>query len=185
MPEGEPRTIVHRVDGDDVLRYVDDAWVEFALENDAPKLTRERVLGRSLYDFIQGSDVRHVTALLLGRVRSHQTTVNVPVRCDSPTMRRFIDLALVPMHAVTVEFRSRIEREETRDAVELLDETIDRSEEFVRICSWCKRVLVEDRGWQEIEVAVEALDLFDATPLPQLTHGICETCLASLQSARG
>ena len=147
MPHGAARTIVHRIDGDDVLQYVDDGWVEFAQENEAPKLMRELVLGRSLYDFIQGVDIRHVTALLLGRVRSDEATVKVPVRCDSPTKRRFIELTLVPVRAAGIEFRSRIEREESRDAVALLDEHADRSEDFVRICSWCKRVLVE--GFQK------------------------------------
>lgn len=175
--------LVHRIDGDDGIRYVDDALVAFALANGASKLTREGVLGHSLFDFIGGSEASHITALLLARVRTG-VALDVPVRCDSPTTRRFIALSMKPLNPTGIEFRSHIVRAETRDPVDLLDDSIERSDVFVRICSWCKRVFVDGQGWVEIEIAVVSLGLFESAPLPQLTHGICEDCLAVVQGSR-
>ena len=47
---------------------------------------------------------------------------------------------------------------------------LEREEGFVRVCSWCKRVFLNDR-WVEFEEYLHQGQ--DLTP----THGICESCL--------
>jgi hypothetical protein len=76
----------------------------------------------------------------------------------------------------TLEFISLTLRVEERPPVHLLDPArADPGREPVPICSWCKRVLVEEE-WREVEDAVQRLGLFDTETTPPLTHGICPEC---------
>jgi hypothetical protein len=44
------------------------------------------------------------------------------------------------------------------------------------MCGWCKRTQLPTGRWVEIEEAVEELGLFEDSPLPGVTHGICLPC---------
>ena len=61
----------------------------------------------------------------------------------------------------------------------LLDPDFPRTEEFLTMCAWCKKVKAP--GWMEAEDAVQRLNFFDRPQLPQITHGICENCVHSLK----
>jgi hypothetical protein len=86
-----------------------------------------------------------------------------------------MELEVFPLVDGTVEFQSRSLAEESRQPQAILDPEQPRSEEFVRVCSWCKKVDVGGQ-WVEVEEAVSHLGLFDQALLPQLTHGICLDC---------
>ena len=77
-----------------------------------------------------------------------------------------------------------LERVEARPPMPLLEPAAARSEEYVTVCSWCKKVELPGATWVEVEEAVEHLRLFDRAVLPQLTHGICPTCLESFRGWR-
>jgi hypothetical protein len=79
-----------------------------------------------------------------------------------------------------VRFQGRTVREEKRQPVPLLDSSINRDDDFLKVCSWCKRVQAEGE-WLEVELAVEGLELFNRQSLPQISHGICEDCGISLR----
>ena len=81
----------------------------------------------------------------------------------------------------SIEFLSKIIELEFRDPVALLDPEAGRSEEFLKICSWCKKIFIPQAGWVEIEEGIRVLDLFAGPPFPQLTHGICHSCLAPVE----
>lgn len=171
----DPRIFVHTVDKDGTIIAVNDEWVSFAAENDAPELVREAVVGRPIWDFMSGKETRHISRLLLEKARNSGKRLFIPYRCDSPGMRRFLEMELAPLENGSVEFRSRHLRSEKRDKIELLDRSAERSGEFVVICSWCRRVRC-DGAWIEVDEAVSRLHLFSSSALPQLTHGICADC---------
>ena len=75
-----------------------------------------------------------------------------------------------------VEFKGRVLRQEFRGQMKFLDMSVDRSGEFLQICSWCKRVNLPESSWVEAEEAIRALDLLGSYKLPQLTHGVCPPC---------
>ena len=56
------------------------------------------------------------------------------------------------------------------------------SDEILVICSFCKRIRVEEAQWVEVEEAVRLLELNEAWPLPQLSHSVCEACFADWES---
>lgn len=176
--------IVYRIDANDRLCYIGEDWAAFAAENGAPELTSERVLGHSIYDFIAGKETAYVYRLLLGQARATGRPLRFPFRCDSPARRRFLTMSVRRYGDTGVEFHCTLERVESRTPISLLNVDLPRGDELVRVCSWCKRVNVRERGWHEIDAAVTELDLFSSPHPPEISHGMCNRCHDLVQSAR-
>jgi hypothetical protein len=178
-PTSHP-TFIHTVDQNDLILDVNDNWLRFAQENEAPHLTRQAVVGRSLWDFIAGPETPHIYQLLMRQVRQGQQRVVFTYRCDSPTLRRYMQMEIVPASRQALEFRNYLLREERRDRVRLLEPTTERNYELLHMCSWCNRVRC-DETWLSVEEAVNYLGLFGAPELPQITHGICPDCVLNFK----
>lgn len=172
---GVERACAYRVDAQNRLEDVTGDWMSFATENGAPQLTARAVIGQPLLRFVAGKETRHLYEVIIDRVRQKLLTVVFPFRCDGPGVRRFMKLVVSPCPGGKVQFTSRIVREEEREAVPLFDASVDRSDEYVVVCGWCKRIEVSDR-WLEVEDAVCSLQLCSGTRHPQLTHGLCRDC---------
>ena len=80
-----------------------------------------------------------------------------------------------------LEFRSALLREEARPRVDLLAPDFPRTEQWLTLCAWCKKVNVA--GWVEVEEAVRQLGLFEPARLPRITHGVCPACEETFESA--
>ena len=168
---------VHRIDEADTITRVSDNWLQFAEENLASiSCSPENVVGRSLWDFVQDKETRHLYEMILTRARNTDRTYRFPFRCDAPHKRRYLEMTVVPLKEGAVEFKSEILREEEREPVELLDKDLERTEDLVKICSMCKKIALPDNRWVEVEEAVACLDLFGKPRLPRLSHGICPPC---------
>lgn len=171
----DKRVFIHGVDRTGRIISVNDEWVDFARENDAPELVRGLVVGRPLWEFIEDRETRHLSRFLLEKALGSGRTMTIPYRCDSPGVRRFFEMKIVPLDDGTVEFRSRCLKTEAREAQPLLERDAARGEGFITICSWCRRIRLGDE-WVEADEAVRRLDLFASASLPQLTHGLCASC---------
>jgi hypothetical protein len=171
----DKRVFIHTVDADGSIAAVNDEWVEFARENGAPELGREAVLGRAIWGFMEGMETRHISRLLLDNANRSGKSMTIPFRCDSTDLRRFMEMEIAPAGNGIVEFRSRVLKIEKREPVLLLDPDAGRGDEFLTICSWCRRARI-DSAWVELDEAVKKLDLFSSASLPQLTHGMCQDC---------
>jgi hypothetical protein len=166
----------YHVDDQDRLIFVDEAWHQFARDNNTLELTTDAILQKSLWEFITNQQVRHLYRLMLEKVRTTGEALDVYYRCDAPEWRRYLQMRMTPSQNGRVQFRNWLLRQEKRPPVPLLDMTLDRSEEFVIICSWCKQIKLAQDDWVEIEEAVELLGLFEVDVLPQLSHGLCPSC---------
>jgi hypothetical protein len=170
------RRFIWIIDDADKIVRVNDDWLAFARENIAPQLTASVVLDQPIWYFIQGQETIYLYKQIFDRVRAGISPVKFPFRCDSPDCRRFMEMKLSLLSGDAIEFISHILQEEWRDPVDLLDASRDRSGEFLKICSWCKRINIPSQGWGEIEAAIGALDLFDHLSMPRMTHTICDAC---------
>ena len=171
----EDALVVYQVNSQDEIVYLNETWQVFALANDAADLLPERVLGRPLWDFITDETTRALYREILQLVRSGRAT-QFQFRCDAPAYRRYMEMKVSARPGSKVEFASRVVQEEKRPHQELLNRQAARSEEWLRICGWCKRVEIAGTGWEALEQAVSALHLFGQKKLPRLTHGMCESC---------
>lgn len=173
-------TVLYRIDDRDRLVAVGGDWHTFAAANDAPELTEGGLLGHSLWSFISGIETRHLFELALKRVRTRQVSMTFPFRCDSPDARRDCELEVRPGRRGEVEFESRVLRVVPRPHAELLDRQASRSDEVVRMCSWCRRVRRHDALWVEVEEALRTMDLLNGEVVPAISHGACPDCQATV-----
>lgn len=172
----DKRTFIYRIDAADRITHVNEEWLSFAVENGSPALDRKAVINRPLWDFIYGTETKHIYRVIVDRVRAAGLPLSIPFRCDSPELRLFMEMEIVPLDKKAVEFDCALLRTEPRPRMALLDPLTERSDDFLAMCSWCKRIRLAGNEWVEVEEAVKRLNMFEAASLPQLTHGMCGSC---------
>jgi hypothetical protein len=173
---GSPTSVSsHVIDGSDRIQRVNSTWLRFAAANGAPHLTREAVLGRPLWEFVADEETTALYRYVLQTVRAARVRPRFPFRCDAPSLLRWMEMEVVPLRGDRVAFCCRVLRELERAPISLLDPTRDRSAEILLVCSLCRRLKM-GLGWQEVDVALGRLRLFEAAALPRLVHSVCPDC---------
>ena len=168
--------VTYHIDKENRLTLVNDKWDVFATDNNAADLTRSSVINKSLFAYISDESTRHLYKMLTARIRKEHKTLSFEFRCDAPDRRRFMKMMIFPLKNSEIGFRSCILKEEPREYVTLLDAGGARSDDLLKICSWCKKIELDHSIWVEVEEAVESLELFNIVKLPYLTHGMCPSC---------
>jgi hypothetical protein len=176
------KALSYAIDDQDRLIKVDEGYYRFAEENGWADAGSS--LGRSLWDFVAGHDVKKLQRLLLRRVRDEVRDIELPFRCDAPDFRREMDIRIVADRSGrVVMFSAKLRTEEPREEPQpILDPRAPRGEDFLTMCAWCDRFLVQGE-WVEVEEAARRLELFRRTELPVLDHGICPECGGTLLAA--
>jgi hypothetical protein len=176
-----PGACTYELDAEFRIQAVDAAWSAFALANGAPELVvPPGPLGHSVFGYLKDATTAHLYHRLFEHVRRTGRSVAFPFRCDSPGLRRFLEMKISPLEPAGLHLETRVVRLEARSPVALLERGARRSAQFLSMCSWCKAVEVAG-GWRELEDAVVALRLFEREALPMLTHGICAPCQERLE----
>ena len=175
-------TLSYAIDDQDRLIKVDEGYYRFAEENGWEGAGAS--LGRSLWDFVTGHEVRTLQRLLLRRVREGVGTIELPFRCDGPDVVREMDIRIAAdKTGRVVLFSAHVCSEEEREPQPLLDADAPRDEaDFLTMCAWCDRFLVAGK-WVEVEEAAQQLGLFRRNRMPMLDHGICPQCSRQLLAA--
>ncbi|MBW7957640.1 MAG: hypothetical protein H3C68_07075 [Deltaproteobacteria bacterium] len=169
----DKNVVSYRIDASDRIVEASDSWDVFAVENKASQLTKKEVLGRFLWDFIEGSDTRHLFRLMLSKARDTLSAMRIPFRCDSPETKRFMEMEIRPHPDDSIDFVCTTLKTETRTPVAFIDPDVDRSNEWRTICSWCKRIKMPNGEWVELDDGIRKLDLFGTKKPPRMSHGIC------------
>ncbi len=167
--------LIYRIDADDRITHVNEAWSEFARQNQGESVLPERVLGQSLPSAVADATVRELYGQLIRRARAG-LSVKFRYRCDAPSRRRTFEMEIRLLESGEVEFASTLRHEESRPTVALLRLGQRRDTRLLRVCSWCQQVALPDRTWVPVEQAVKVLGLLEAETFPRLTHCLCEAC---------
>lgn len=175
MTQPRAATYEYSIDESDRLVSVSNTWVDFARANGAPELTRERVVGRPLWEFMEGAEIREIYELLFGWVRRHQSVIELPFRCDSPDCLRFMRLRLTPSEAGRIDLAAVLDREERRPHLMILDCLSARSEYAFPLCSFCRRIFAFG-AWLEPEEAIARLGWLESRHPPQIEEDVCGYC---------
>jgi hypothetical protein len=167
--------VLYRIDGADVLTEVGGGWEEFARGNGGIG----QVVGRPLWHFVTGKDVRAAWSLLLRRVRNVGGPLAFLYRCDGPGVRRLMQMELLADSDGFVAFRS------TQIKVAPAATYLGRWEQGSRrdailVCGWCAQVRLGE-AWVAPQDAAAELGLTGGRPA-RLSHGVCETCARELQA---
>ncbi len=165
----------YSIDQSDLIESVDGAWLKFARDNGAAELTCESVIGRRLWDFIDGSGTRHFYRALFERVRLEQLETAIPFRCDSPELQRYMELRVRGASKGRIELSGRLLRAEKQLHVPLINSLLAGSRQRFSICSLCRRVHAFGE-WLEPETALQRFHVFETVHEPAVEHFVCDQC---------
>jgi hypothetical protein len=166
----------YRLDADDVIEFVDRWWLAFASENNAGELKEPAVLGRKVWDFIADDPTEELYREIHERVRTLGKPIEVPFRCDSPTLQRFMQLTISKLDEGRLMYESKLLKTKVQGRLSALDPAKEKSEAVLTMCSFCKRALMEPSGWLELENISLKLRLYDQQKVPALRYTVCPDC---------
>lgn len=154
---------------------VGPGWDEFALENGTAELVSPSPIGRPLMMYFADATTVHLYELMFQRVTNLGRHTTVPIRCDGPDIRRYLNLTISVTSTGGYHISTTMVRWEPRPPVLLLAADAARGEESLTLCSFCHRVDVTGR-WIEVEEAVSLLRLFERRRQPRLEQSVCHAC---------
>lgn len=168
--------VAYRIDIEDRLAELNDGWLAFAQTNGGHALHPSNILGRSLWDFIADAETSHLYRVMVERLRQGGPPTRFRFRCDAPDRRRLLGMEITGDKIGGIQFSVTSVLEDPRVSLPLLEPAHARGERLLTMCGWCKRTQLPTGRWVEIEEAVKELGLFEDSPLPGVTHGICPPC---------
>ncbi|MBK5958307.1 hypothetical protein CCR97_08795 [Rhodoplanes elegans] len=179
-----------RVDRSNRIVAVGGPWDEVAIANGGAAAVVARVLGTGLLDHVHGDPARMLVLTVLDRVRRFGTPRTVPYRCDTPGLKRWMEMTLTPAPDGTVTFEHRLLRcEPMQRPVRFAPARpgAPRGPAIIR-CSSCNRVR-DASGWHEpdtVRFSAEAVGIPGGTPPSQdapilVGYGVCEACRARIE----
>lgn len=177
-PLSEDTRPVYIIDADDRLALVNSAAM--TLFGGTATQSPQALLGRSIWDFVPGAQIRQLWQVLYSRVRAVGAPVFVPMRADAPSMRRLVDLELHPLADRSIHHICECVWTEPRPAIALLDPAYPRDQRSLLSCAWCRRIQVRFGVWEEIEQAQQTLRIEAVESLPTLKPAVCASCKQSI-----
>lgn len=163
------------IDDTDRIARVNQVWDNFALSNDGgDALLASRVIGRNVYDFITGDETRMYLGALLQHARFLNHTVVRPYRCDSPDVRRFMEMRVIPDEGSLVRLDHVLIRAEPYLTPVVYRYERDPGGKAVLRCSVCSNLLVSDR-WFVPEDTRILCGIPPDQPLP-VRYTVCPSC---------
>ncbi|MBD3382426.1 MAG: hypothetical protein GF404_09545 [candidate division Zixibacteria bacterium] len=173
-------TVSYMIDHNNCIIDVDQNWDSFAEKNCGMNLLKQEVIGKPLLHYISDSSTRHIYEMLILKARKHDRQIEFDFRCDSPGLRRYMRMQMVPEKDEMIRFDSSIVRTQERTPLKVLEMSLPRTDQMIVMCGWCKDI--RDNGhWFSLEEAVERFDLLKQDELPQISHSICEKCLEKME----
>lgn len=160
-------------------------WSAFAVENGAPQLTIEQMLGTSLFDIIRGTEVRLAyRELHQAVVEGQRPRITFEYRCDSPLAERHMRMAISAVvengRTIAVLYQSQIVRTLARPPVPLFDrsQAVPPGAPTVLLCSFCQRVLGRAGQASARPRWMTAVEYYQAggPAVPVIEDVICPAC---------
>ncbi len=173
----------YTLDASDAIVAVSGDWDRFALANGGEAILAERVIGRRLDDFIAGDVTRMFVRTMLMSVRTLGRELQRPYRCDSPRMKRLMQMTITPRANKLLDLCHRPLRQEPwPGSLPVVRPASADATRVVKRCSMCNRVRF-GRQWCELDEALRAACLSPAACL-NVVHGVCPDCLRDVGTSR-
>lgn len=169
----------YELDAHDRVAAVGGAWDPFARENGAPRATTGLVVGRALWEFVDGIETVHLLRRIIGGVRTSGAPVDVPFRCDGPGIERHMRFHAAALDGGSVRITTELLRE--APASRAVPVAAPPVRGMIAMCSWCSYIRMDDGGWLPVAEAAARLGLFSGDAMPAITHGMCARCLQAIE----
>jgi hypothetical protein len=177
--------IVYLVDGLGILRaYGDPNWTVFADAQNAPHLGNGAAIGKSIFDGIEGEEVRTAYRRLHGAAASSRgRRITFEYRCDSPATERTMRMSLTNVIGSLVLYQSQILSEVPRPWMSLFNfknsySARGRNSPVVTMCSFCNQVRWPLSASDEEVHWISPGDYYRSGGQDDvsISHGICPRC---------
>jgi len=175
-------------DQEGVIQAIGESnWNFFAKENAAPELSSDMVIGKCLFDFIEGPQVKRALQKIMERISEDPNWCWViSCSCDAPDRKRHQRQYLRPLfrqnRCAGFLFQAIERSSQLRPPMGLFEFKRLKSSASLRtdlpkvlMCSWCQRIQykpISGDRWIEADVYCAAKGSSDV----QLSHGICDSC---------
>lgn len=153
---------------------VGPCWDRFALANDGAAATGEKIVDRPVWDFVQDAATRMWLESLIALVRLRSVSIQRPYRCDSPDMKRFMQMNIVPEDEGILRVEHSLVRCEPKSRSVWID-SFSKANSDVRVrCSICGRVRL-DKEWIEPDRLSSSTSRGGIAKLAVI-YGVCDDC---------
>ncbi|MCG8512491.1 MAG: hypothetical protein MI741_25035 [Rhodospirillales bacterium] len=163
-------TIAYRIDHEDRIQSVSGPWDKFALENDGDSVCAADVQGRPIWDFVTGDITKSWLHTLIKLARVRNEPVERPYRCDSPRLKRFMRMRIVPQQDGLLRIEHELVSTEQRSIPVHFEFSRKAHVRLMLRCSICGRVQ-EGANWREAETTQR--DSLGAIPI---AYSVCDDC---------
>lgn len=161
--------IEYVLDNRDLIVAVGEAWDHFADENGGTNVSSKDVIGRPLWDFVVGNTTRMWLETLFGSARLCGRIIERPYRCDSPNLKRFMQMRIGFERGGILRIEHKILATEKRSTPVHFQHPAKAQRNTSQRCSICGRV--KAGTWREpIEAAAEA------SAVILVVYTVCEDC---------
>ncbi len=150
------------------------SWDQFLQDNGGSGCSSCEVLGKSIWGFIHDDPTRMWLDTLITLAKLQKKPVERPYRCDSPHIRRFMRMHIVPEDSRLIRIEHIILKEEARVSRAEMYGAHDRAATYCRRCSVCCRVDI-DGEWTEPDIPLESIN-DDPSGRLRVTYTVCEDC---------
>jgi len=161
----------YQLDKKDRIISVNNTWDEFAHDNGGTHVFEKDICGCSLWDFIAGDSTRMWMQSVLWVARLKKTVIERPYRCDSPELKRFMKMRIIPDRGGVLRIEHEVMSTEQIAVPVYAKYGVGIKHPRLKLkCSFCSRIKY-DRGWEEFsgEDAGESSEIYVA-------YGVCEDC---------
>jgi hypothetical protein len=165
-------------------------WDRLVVESGAPELRADKIIGRNLFEFVSGPELRQAYRKLADRVIATGEPEVIAARCDSPGVARELRLSVAPLRLggerPGLLFQARIVGETARPPLDLFDFKAllsalrqEADLPIVAMCSFCQQVRRPGSTEEDDWVTAEEYYRLGGASRVRISHGICADCDAA------
>ena len=89
------KNLAYLIDGEDKILDIFGPWKQFSDQNGGT-INSVDVCGKSIWEFISGDITRMWLEVVFQKARLLNQTIEKPYRCDSPNIKRYMKMRVVP-----------------------------------------------------------------------------------------
>jgi hypothetical protein len=168
----------YRLDKNNCILSVSGPWDEFAQANNGLAACASRIQGRLIWDFISGDVTRMWVEALLQLTVVRQETMERTYRCDSPDLKRFMRMRIIPEESGILRVDHALLSVENRINPVQIRPLAPASNRRARFrCGICGRI--EDEGtWVEPDAKHGG-----ASGVVTVLYTVCQDCMLAMPDA--
>jgi hypothetical protein len=172
----EEASLLYRLDQQDRIVDVSNAWDETASAYEADKVLRRSVEGTKLYSHISGETTRLFMWTLLDATRKLQRPSTRPYRCDTPDCKRFMEMTVLPEAGGRLTVAHRLLRTEPIVTPTPARSRVKTLTGLMICCSMCNAVRLKGQWLPASAAAAMSQTLSASGETLDVAYGVCDDC---------